>query len=159
LSDELRITAVASTDPVAVQLVRDLLDDLDRRYGPEEDGGAAWLAESAPQHVSPPDGLFLVAWLGDVPVGCGAIKRFDVVSAELKRMYTAPAGRRRGVAKALLAALEDAARGVGYEKLRLETGTAQPEAIALYEKAGYVPIPLYGRYADDPQSRCYEKAL
>lgn len=154
------IERVRSDDPVAVTLVADLLVDLDQRYGPEEDGGAGWLAEVTPEKAAPPDGAFLVARLeGGEVVGCGAIKRYDAATAEVKRMYTAPAGRRRGVARALLAQLEDEARALGYTMIRLETGTEQPEAMRLYESRGYTLISNYGRYAEDPRSRCYEREL
>jgi GNAT superfamily N-acetyltransferase len=111
-----------------------------------------------------PDGVFLVAFLevdgGDeVAVGCAGIRRHDATTAELKRMFVAEAARGRGVARALLARLEDEAVALGYDELWLETGTAQPEAIALYESEGYEPIPNYGKYRDDPRSRCYAKRL
>lgn len=156
----MHIERVRSDDPVAVTLVADLLLDLDERYGPEDDGGTGWLAEVTPEKVAPPDGAFLVARLeGGEVVGCGAIKRYDATTAEVKRMFTAPAGRRRGVARVVLARLEDEARALGYETIRLETGTEQPEAMKLYESLGYELIPNYGRYATDPRSRCYEKSL
>lgn len=153
------IERVRSDDPVAVTLVASLLVDLDERYDPEDDGGAGWLAEVTPEKVRPPDGAFLVARVDGDPVGCGAIKRYDATTAEVKRMYTAPNGRRRGVARAVLARLEDEARALGYTMIRLETGTEQPEAMQLYESVGYALIPNYGRYAADPRSRCYEKTL
>lgn len=145
--------------PVAAGLVRALSADLDERYGAEDDGGAGWLAEVTPERVAPPEGTFLVAWLGGEPVGCGGLKRLDARTAEIKRMYTAVGGRRRGVARAVLGGLLGAARDLGYERVRLETGLEQPEAIALYEAEGFSPIPTYGRYRDDPRSRCYERVL
>jgi GNAT superfamily N-acetyltransferase len=60
-------------------------------------------------------------------------------------MWTAPSERRRGHARRVLAALEDAARARGYRAVRLETGRPQPEAVALYAGAGYAPITPYGR--------------
>jgi GNAT superfamily N-acetyltransferase len=67
--------------------------------------------------------------------------------------------RGRGVARALLARLEQAALDDGHMAIWLETGTEQPEAIALYESSGYAPIEPYGEFADDPRSRCYAKVL
>ena len=78
---------------------------------------------------------------------------------EIKRMYTRPEARRRGIARTLLAALEVRAVGLGYRRLVLETGTKQPEAMTLYEALGYAPIAPYGQYKDFPDSRCFAKAL
>jgi len=146
-------------DPVAVAMVDALFADLNERYGEEDDGGAGWYAEIVADKVAPPEGTFLVAWLDGEPVGCGGIKRWDATTAEVKRMYTAPAGRRRGVARAVLRGLEAAARDLGYEAVRLETGEEQPEAMRLYESAGFHRIPNYGRYRDDPRSACFEKRV
>jgi GNAT superfamily N-acetyltransferase len=78
---------------------------------------------------------------------------------EVKRMYVREAHRRRGFARALLMGLEEIAVGRGFRTMRLETGGNQPEAIALYERAGYHPIPCFGAHVDDPLSRCFEKHL
>jgi ribosomal protein S18 acetylase RimI-like enzyme len=74
-------------------------------------------------------------------------------------MFTVPAARGRGVATALLRALEDSARAAGRKRIVLETGYAQPEAIALYEKAGYRRIPDFGFYKDEPGVRSYGREL
>jgi GNAT superfamily N-acetyltransferase len=82
--------------------------------------------------------------------------------AELKRMYVVPDARGRGVATALLSALEGAARDRGWTTLRLETGPRQPEAIALYTRAGYRPIEAFGAYTGAPEaadSLFYERSL
>jgi len=153
------IVAVPYDDPVAVALVAQLHRDLDERYGAEDDGGEGWLAEVTREKVRPPDGVFLVARVDGEPVGCGALKRLDATTGEIKRMFTAPSGRRRGVGRALLARLEDEARALGYETLKLETGEEQPEAVAMYESSGWTRIPPYGRYSDDPRSICFTKSL
>ena len=145
---------------MAVDLVRQMQVEMDERFGPEDDGGEGWLNETAAEHVSPPHGLFLVAYLDDgSPAGCGALKRFDDATAEVKRMFTAPGGRGKGIGRAILARLEDEARRIGYTKVRLETDLKLFEAVALYESVGYGEIPAYGRYADEPENRCFEKAL
>ena len=74
-------------------------------------------------------------------------------------MYVRSAHRRRGHATRLLTAVEDRAREMGYRQLVLETGLEQPEAIALYESAGYVAVPAFGYYAAEPNSRSYGKDL
>ena len=85
-------------------------------------------------------------------LGCGALRALAVDAAEVKRMYVAPSARGHGVATALLAELEDAARRRGWTTLRLETGPRQPEAIGLYVSAGYHPIPAFGAYVGDPDA-------
>jgi GNAT superfamily N-acetyltransferase len=85
-------------------------------------------------------------------LGCGALRVLGDGVAELKRMYVAPAARGHGVAKVVLAGLEDAARKRGWTTLRLETGPRQPEAIGLYSQVGYRPIEAFGAYADAPDA-------
>ena len=101
----------------------------------------------------------VVAYLDGKPVGCGAIKELDTESMEVKRMYTAPESRGQGVATAILTELENWAAELGYRKCLLETGIRQPEAIALYKKAGYHIIPNYGQYTAVETSVCFEKVM
>ena len=97
---------------------------------------------------------------GGEAVGCGALRPLEDGVAEIKRMYVVPAARGRGLSKLVLAGLEAAARDRGCTTLRLETGPRQPEAIALYEGAGYRPIAAFGPYADDADdSLFYERVL
>ena len=96
-------------------------------------------------------------------VGCGAVQAFGADSehpgdGELKRMYVLPAARGRGYARALLSHLEDLARAAGHPFLRLTTGERQPEAIALYESSNYARTSPWGKYVDQPLTRCYAKA-
>ncbi len=148
-------------DPVAVALIAALDADLDVRYADDD-------VDNEPDHamlnvlhddVAPPRGAFYVASIDGEPVGCGALRPHGEGSAEVKRMYVSPAARGRGVARALLGALESAAVDLGYRHLVLETGVRQHEAMALYESAGWTPIPSYGAYRESALSRCYEKAL
>ena len=92
-----------------------------------------------------------------IAVACGALKHFDEKTAEIKRMYVRPEYRGRGISKIILLQLEDHAKDLNYERLVLETGLKQPEAMSLYEKFGYKPLECYGRHANDPDSRCFEK--
>ena len=82
-------------------------------------------------------------------IGCGAAVLHDEYG-ELKRMYVSPCGRGQGVARALLAMLESAARTSGCKLLQLETGPYQPEALGLYAAAGYERRGPFGKYANDP---------
>ncbi len=97
--------------------------------------------------------LVLVARDDDgTALGCGALRKLEDGVAELKRMYVAPSARGRGVAKAVLGGLEEAARERGWTTQRLETGPRQPEAIGLYSRAGYRPIEAFGAYVDAPDA-------
>ena len=92
-------------------------------------------------------------------VACGALKEFEPGAMEVKRMYTLPAFRGRGIAQQVLQELESWAREMQYQRCILETGKRQPEAIRLYEKSGYRQIPNYGQYAGIDNSVCFEKRL
>lgn len=92
-------------------------------------------------------------------VACGALRRLGPDTSEVKRMYVRPAFRGRGLARRILAELEETARRRAAARIRLETGMRQPEAIALYRSAGYVEIALFGEYVGDPTSVCFEKRL
>ena len=93
-----------------------------------------------PAELGPPGGAFLVGYRDGEAVCGGGIKRLPDGGCEIKRMYVVPAARGQGVARTLLRALEDAARGLGYSIARLDTGPRQPHARGLYESEGYVPI-------------------
>jgi GNAT superfamily N-acetyltransferase len=93
--------------------------------------------------LRPPGGLYLVAWQGPHAVAGGAVRRRDADTGEIKRMFVRPAARSRGVAGALLAALEDTARALGYRRVWLDTGPKQVHAIRLYQGAGYCAIDPY----------------
>ena len=95
---------------------------------------------AGPAELAAPGGTFLVGALGEAPVCCGGLKRLDERACEIKRMYVAPAARGRGVARALLQALEAAARDLGYAVARLDSGDRQPHALSLYASAGYREI-------------------
>lgn len=101
----------------------------------------------------------IVAYCDGIPVACGAIKQFDDASVEIKRMYTLPNVRGKGIATKILNELEHWAKDLGYKKCVLETGKKQPKAISLYKKTGYTIIPNYGQYAGIENSVCFEKLL
>ena len=120
-----------------------------------------WTPDTGPSatadELSPPTGLFLVAYVDDEPVGCGGIKRLSDEAAELKRLYVAPTVRNQSVARALVAALEDAARDAGHQVVRLDTGAEQPAAVHLFRSAGYIEIDDYN--ANPFASYWFEKRL
>jgi GNAT superfamily N-acetyltransferase len=110
--------------------------------------------------VLPGRGAFVIARSEQrIPIGCGAIRRMDSTTAEVKRMYVVPKHRSMGAGRAILEKLEHVARELAVNRIVLETGERQQEAIALYEHCGYVKIPLFGEYTDSPLSVCMEKTL
>jgi GNAT superfamily N-acetyltransferase len=97
--------------------------------------------------LTPPSGLFVMARIAGKPVGCGALKRIDDATGEIKRVWIAPAARGRGVARRILHRLEDEARAMGFDVLRLDTNKVLTEAHALYRKEGFREI---ARFNDNP---------
>jgi GNAT superfamily N-acetyltransferase len=155
-----QVVALPITHPDADRLVEAVQMEYVARYGSRDETP---LEQAA---FEPPTGAFFVGYLDGQPVASGAWRRRrDVTvdgtdaSAELKRMYVAPEARGRGLARAMLAHLEDTARAAGAEVMVLETGLAQPEAIALYESSGYTPIPGFGFHKEAPQARCFARRL
>lgn len=113
-----------------------------------------------------PRGAFFLGYLAEEPVVSGAWRRRDDVevwgtsaTAEVKRMYVVPSARGLGLARRMLAHLETTALAAGAQAIILETGSKQPEAIALYESAGYEVVPGFGHYRDSPFNRCFGKPL
>lgn len=102
---------------------------------------------------------YLVAYEESIAVGCGAFRKYDEHSAEIKRMFVAPLHRGKGIAYGMLTALEKWAFECGYKACVLETGYNQPEAIGLYRKAGYVVIANYGPYQNVTTSVCMRKDI
>jgi len=92
-------------------------------------------------------------------VSCGAFKPFANEKVEIKRMYTLPSERGKGLATKVLLELENWAKELGYTTTVLETGKRQPEAVSLYKKNGYVQIPNYGQYIGMDNSLCFEKLI
>ncbi len=101
----------------------------------------------------------IIAYDGDEPVGCGAVKEYSADTMEVKRMYVPPARRGQGIASIILTELENWCREMNYTRCLLETGKKQPEAIALYTKNNYRVIPNFGQYKNVENSVCFEKLL
>ena len=101
----------------------------------------------------------IVAYENEVAIGCGAIKKYDENTMEIKRMYVPVDQRGKGIATLILKALEKWTAELSYKKCILETGIKQPEAIALYQKNGYIIISNYGQYANVENSVCFEKIV
>jgi GNAT superfamily N-acetyltransferase len=157
---DLRIEQVPIDHPDARLLIEGVQQEYVVRYGGRDD------TPMDPGEFAPPRGAFFVGYREGRPVMMGAWRFRDDVSrlgsarpAEVKRMFVVPAARRRGLARVMLAHLEDSARVAGAEVMIMETGTAQPEAMALYRAAGYERVEPFGHYQDRPQNRCYGRRL
>lgn len=101
----------------------------------------------------------IVVYIDEIPAACGAFKKFENDTVEIKRMYTHPDFRKKGLATAIVKELEEWAKELNYKKAVLETSLEQNEALSVYEKSGYQRIPNYGQYTGIEKSVCYEKTL
>jgi GNAT superfamily N-acetyltransferase len=127
--------------------------ELDDRYGTDDhEPGEPPTAHSVTVFVVARDP-------GGAAIGCGGLRLLPDGTAEIKRMYVAPAARGTGVATRILRVLEDHARRHDVSTLLLETGTAQPDAIRFYRREGYHPIDGFGPYRDQPLSVCFAREL
>jgi putative acetyltransferase len=151
---EIRRSTLAS--PEAVKLIAALNAELSATF-PEP--GATHFSLTGAQ-VAAGDGAFVIAYVNGSAAGCGAVRRLDETTAELKRMYVEPAVRGHGIGQAIVEALEGEARQLGIKRVVLETGTRLAAALALYQRMGYTPIPLFGEYLSSPDtSVCFGKEL
>ena len=146
--------------PDALRLIAEVQLEYVARYGGEDE------TPLDPLMFEPPLGSFFVGYVDEAPVASGAWRRRDglqalgaTTAAEVKRMYVVPHARGRGLARAMLAHLEASATAAGLDVMVLETGDQQPEALALYESSGYVPVPRFGFYACHESARYYGKRL
>ncbi|RXK60782.1 GNAT family N-acetyltransferase [Lacibacter luteus] len=133
-------------------LVAELDRDLAARYGEQQLFFNQFNKLDHIHHV-------IVAYYNQTPVGCGAFKLFEDAVVEIKRMYVEPQQRGKGIAALILQQLEQWAKAEGFTACVLETGLNQPEAIRLYEKAGYERTPNYGQYIGVEISICMRKEL
>jgi GNAT superfamily N-acetyltransferase len=142
---------VRLSDEAAEPLLAGLTAEYDARYGENVE-----MTRATEEEFEPPSGLFVVLVEGSTTVAGGGFRRHDATTCEVKRMWTDPRYRRRGLALRVLGALEDAAWEAGYTRLILETGPRQPEAEALYAARGYDRIGTYGHY---PEARAFSLDL
>jgi GNAT superfamily N-acetyltransferase len=140
-------------DPDVSAAIAQLQLEYVRRYGSED------VAAVDPLEFAAPDGLFLVCLVDGSIAAMGGWRRHDEDCVEIKRMYVPERLRRRGLARAILAELERRAAEAGYRRVVLNTGLEQPEAVAMYETAGYSSIPGFGHYADAPLAVFFGKEL
>jgi GNAT superfamily N-acetyltransferase len=136
-----QLRQVAFDDDLVAPLLAGLADEYAARYGEIDE-----LSYTTASEFEPPAGAFFVMIHDGITVAGGGYRRMSDDVCEVKRLWTSPTHRRRGLAGAILDVVEAAAAGAGYRDVWLETGPAQPEAVSFYEGRGYRPIPLYGRY-------------
>ncbi|KUO06672.1 GNAT family N-acetyltransferase [Streptomyces caeruleatus] len=135
---ELTVIQVPVSDPRVEPLLRELGHEYSTRYGADAHDEIARYPDE--EFTEPYGGLLLLLLERGEPVAGGAFRRYDAATAELKRIWTHSAHRRRGLARRVLAELERAARTRGYRRLWLTTGPRQPEARGLYLATGYTPL-------------------
>lgn len=143
----MELRPVRLSDAEVAPLLDGLAREYDTRYGENVE-----MARASEDEFEPPSGLFLVLLDAAATVAGGGFRRHDTTTCEVKRMWTHPRYRRRGLATRVLEALEDAASQAGYARLVLETGPLQPEAEAMYAERGYDRIGVYGHY---PEARAF----
>jgi GNAT superfamily N-acetyltransferase len=149
----LRLRALPYDDPMAQDLVERVQLEYVARYGGRDE------AVVDPAEFLPPQGLFLAAEVAGEPVGSGAWRSLGAGVAEIKRVYVTPPFRRRGLAQLIVDALERSAAREGHRSVVLNSGSRQPEALALYAQLGYGPVPGYGVYACAPGAAFLGKEL
>ncbi|WP_367136251.1 GNAT family N-acetyltransferase [Saccharothrix sp. HUAS TT1] len=156
----MELFTLAYDHPDSAKLIAELQQVYVDRYGDAD------ITPVDPAQFAAPLGHFAVGYLDDAPVACGGWRAHDEEQdslrpgdAEIKRMYVVDAARGRGLARAVLSALEEAARAVGRRRMVLETGLRQPEAIGLYRANGYERIDNFGVYRHHPESLCFAKDL
>lgn len=148
----MRIAAEPYDEPEAAALRAEGEAEVTARYGVDNEPGVKPSAADV--------AVFLVARdESGAPVACGALRRLDDATVEIKRMYVRPSARGHGLGAEILHALEAEAARLGAVRICLETGPRQPEAVALYERAGYRRVPCFGPYAGHEDSLCFERSL
>jgi GNAT superfamily N-acetyltransferase len=152
---DLRIEARDPLSPEALLLLHEAALEARRLYTDLIDSSAPTPTN---QPLRPGD-IYLIAFSGGSPVGCGALRKLDGRAAEVRRMYVLRQVRRTGIARGILVRLEEEASRLGYETLLLETGNRQHAAMSLYESYGFTRIPPFGPYVNDSTSVCYSKRV
>jgi GNAT superfamily N-acetyltransferase len=148
LIEGMELRAAPGTDPDVLALASAQQAELAAMYGDDQ-----------PLVALHPDIAFILLTLNGTPVGCVGLQPVSPGVGEIKRMYVDPSSRGWGLSRVLLTAVESEARAAGLTRLRLETGTQQVEAIALYTNHGYLPTPPYPPFETEPASLCFAKDL
>lgn len=147
------VSAAEVEDVIAAGLIAQLDSELRTRYPGEEVNGIE------PTEFQAAGGYFVIGRWDSQVVGCGAFRPYDEATVEIKRVFVDPRFRGRGIARAMLRAVESEARRRGYVRSILETAVRQPEAISLYRSCGYTDIEPFGHYIGSLRSVCLGKSL
>jgi putative acetyltransferase len=148
----MQIRQVDWDDAASVELRAAQRVEVDGRYGDSSEPGPIPTGDDVT--------AFFVAFDDDgTPMGCAGLRPLDDTHGEIKRMFVHPAHRGSGVSRALLEQLENAAREAGWQRIVLETGLLQPDAMGFYAREGFARIPNYGYYEGESESVCFEKLL
>jgi GNAT superfamily N-acetyltransferase len=138
--DALTLTAEPADSSVSVALQQAFFAEISSRY-------PGWEPTSSqsvePSDLAPPTGAWIVAYLDGEPVGCGGLQAVDDETVEIRRVFLLASARGRGIGHALLTELERRAQQLLYQRVRLTTGEHQPEALRLFQGAGYLEIPAF----------------
>jgi putative acetyltransferase len=148
----LKITRTTSSSPDFQSLVKLLDKELAAYNGSDNDYYSSFNTIENIKYA-------VVVYNDEIPVGCGAIKKYSEDTAEVKRMYVNPDFRGRGTGKIILDELEKWALELNYKYLILETGSGLKPAITLYTNYGFEVIPNYGQYINMEKSICFKKKL
>jgi GNAT superfamily N-acetyltransferase len=153
MGTELFIRPLSYSEPVVRALEAELQQEYVNRYGGQDE------TPIDTGEFDPPEGLFLVGFVGSEPVASGGFRHHEDGVAEIKRMFVVEDHRGIGLARRMLSELESRAGHAGYARTVLVTGLAQPEAIALYQSSGYAAIEPFGIHKDSDLVRCFGKDL
>ena len=148
-----QVIQVPVQSDTAIELISELESELRRDYPPHYIHDFDLTAFDASQ------GIFMISYSGDVPMGCLALRPLEKSTAELKRMFVRPSYRGQGAARIMLVQMEQLATDQGFTQIVLETGNRQLAAIRLYRSSGYAPIEPYSEQTDGPASVCFRKVL
>lgn len=149
----LTIQRTSAANPTFIGLTQALDADLWIRYQPYQAKYDGFNKVDTSARV-------VLAFRDEQPVGCACFRPMtDELAVEIKRMFVTPEARGQGVARHMLQALEAWAAEEGFQTARLETGNKQPEAVGLYERAGYTRIANYPPYVGFDTSICMEKPV
>ena len=135
-----RVTVERADAEVSLVLQEAFFADIAARYPGWEPASSQSVG---PSDLAPPHGIWLVAYRDGRPVGCGGLQRLDAETGEVRRIFLDETERGRGTGGRLLVELEKHARRLGYKRVRLTTGDGQPEALGMFQSAGYGEIPPF----------------
>ena len=149
----IKVVSADVSEVIASGIIAQLDAEIEKRYPGEPINGVE------PNEFRASGGYFVIGYWDAQSVGCGAFRPYDPTTVEIKRMFVAPEFRGRGIARAILKAVEDEAHQRGFKRSILETANRQPEAVSLYRACGYHEIPKYGHYVNSARSLCFGKTL